>query len=153
SGLVSFAGTTPGNGLTLTIRTSDGYSVTLTHLGSFGVHTGTSAAEGAPVGLVGPAGNSAAADVTYAHLCLRLPSDAGGYLDPLTLLPSRSALPPTTEASPPVAAGSDPPPPAADLPPTATSAAPAPLVSAAPPSIEQPGTVRPPVVTPPRRPD
>ena len=34
AGVVSFAGTTPGNGLTLSIRTVDGYTVSLTHLGA-----------------------------------------------------------------------------------------------------------------------
>jgi hypothetical protein len=33
-GVVSFAGTTPGNGFTLSLRTADGYTVSLTHLGS-----------------------------------------------------------------------------------------------------------------------
>src|SRR3954454_4473326 len=33
-GVVAFAGSMPTNGLALTIRTDDGYSVTLVHLGS-----------------------------------------------------------------------------------------------------------------------
>ena len=37
AGTVSFAGTVPTNGKSVTIETADGYSVTLTHLGSIGV--------------------------------------------------------------------------------------------------------------------
>src|SRR5436305_2281288 len=37
SGRVSFAGTVPTGGKTVTIETADGYSVTLVHLGSFAV--------------------------------------------------------------------------------------------------------------------
>ena len=37
AGVVSFAGQVPRHGLCLTIRTADGYSVTLVHLGSVGL--------------------------------------------------------------------------------------------------------------------
>src|SRR5690348_11046480 len=37
AGTVTFAGTTPGSGLTLTLATADGYAVTLTHLGTLAV--------------------------------------------------------------------------------------------------------------------
>ena len=37
TGVVSFAGTVPGGGRTLTVETADGYSVTLVHLGSIAV--------------------------------------------------------------------------------------------------------------------
>ena len=33
AGVVSFAGTVPGGGRTVTVQTADGYSVTLVHLG------------------------------------------------------------------------------------------------------------------------
>ena len=38
AGIVTFAGTVPTNGLTLTIQTADGLAVSLTHLGSIGDH-------------------------------------------------------------------------------------------------------------------
>ena len=41
AGVVSFAGQVPRQGLCLTIRTEDGYSVTLVHLGSVGLPVGT----------------------------------------------------------------------------------------------------------------
>src|ERR1700675_4530049 len=37
SGVVTFAGSVPTNGLTLTIQTGEGLAVSLTHLGSIGV--------------------------------------------------------------------------------------------------------------------
>src|SRR5262245_31693178 len=46
SGTVSFAGFVPTSGESLTIETSDGYSVTLTHLGSIAVAEGGTVAEG-----------------------------------------------------------------------------------------------------------
>src|SRR5919202_2186254 len=55
-GLVSFAGTVPNGGKTVTIQTSTGYAVTLVHLGSIAVIRGTTVAEGASVGTVGPSG-------------------------------------------------------------------------------------------------
>src|SRR4051795_6097488 len=50
AGLVSFAGTTPGNGLTLSVRTADGYTVSLTHLASLALKAGASVAEGDTAG-------------------------------------------------------------------------------------------------------
>src|SRR5437762_13777820 len=46
SGFVSFAGTVPKGGKTLSIRTPDGYTVVLQHLGSFRVGKGDAVAEG-----------------------------------------------------------------------------------------------------------
>jgi Membrane-bound metallopeptidase len=40
AGLISFAGTVPTSGKSVTIQTADGYSVTLTHLGSIVVAEG-----------------------------------------------------------------------------------------------------------------
>src|SRR5919108_5382640 len=53
AGAVSFAGTVPTSGKSVTIETSDGLSVTLTHLGTIDVARGASVAEGAVVGTVG----------------------------------------------------------------------------------------------------
>src|SRR5262245_20357288 len=46
-GVVSFAGSVPTHGLTVTIETVDGYSVTLVHLGSVAVSRGARVDEGA----------------------------------------------------------------------------------------------------------
>src|SRR5688500_10696482 len=45
AGTISFAGTVPGGGRTLAVRTADGYSVTLVHLGSTAVTRGSRVAE------------------------------------------------------------------------------------------------------------
>ena len=85
-GTVSFAGTVPTSGKSVTIETADGYSVTLTHLGSIGVAKGASVSEGGTVGTIGPSGTPEV-DGPYVHLGIRLTTDANGYVDPLGLLP------------------------------------------------------------------
>src|SRR5215210_7960175 len=70
SGRVSFAGWLPGNGHTITLRTSDGYAVTLVHLGRPAVATGDGVAEGEVVATVGPSGDLEV-EVPYVHLGIR----------------------------------------------------------------------------------
>jgi hypothetical protein len=86
TGTVSFAGTVPTNGRSVTIETADGYAVTLTHLGSIAVVEGTTVGEGDPVGAVGPSG-APEVDGPYVHLGIRVAADPNGYVDPLGLLP------------------------------------------------------------------
>ena len=92
SGSVSFAGTVPKNGLTVTIQTGDGLSVTLVHLGSAAVRKGATVAEGDVVGTVGPSDEPEVAD-PHVHLGIRVTSEPEGYLDPLRFLPPRSSEP------------------------------------------------------------
>ena len=92
SGTVSFAGSLPTYGRGVTILTSDGYAVTLVHLGSLGVAKGDSVAEGSSVGTMGSSGDAEHA-VPTVHLGVRVASEAEGYVDPLGLLPPRSAAP------------------------------------------------------------
>ncbi len=99
SGTVAFAGTVPGSGLALTIDTSDGYAVTLTHLGTAAVDKGATVAEGDVVGTIGPTGDPEVSG-PYVHLGIRIASDAQGYLDPLSLLPARPVPPPAPEPAP-----------------------------------------------------
>ena len=54
-GVVSFAGTVPNGGKTVSILTSDGYTVTLLHLGSISVKKGDAVGEGATIGRSGRA--------------------------------------------------------------------------------------------------
>jgi MYXO-CTERM domain-containing protein len=86
AGTVSFAGSVPTNGKTVTIETADGYSVTLTHLGSIAVVQGAAIAERDAVGTIGPSGTPEV-DGPYVHLGIRLTADPNGYVDPLGLLP------------------------------------------------------------------
>jgi len=99
SGTVSFAGSVPTSGESLTIETADGYSVTLTHLGSIGVATGAAVSEGEVVAAVGPSGTPEQS-VPYLHLGIRLTSDPLGYLDPLGLLPAPAQPQPAPTPAP-----------------------------------------------------
>ena len=102
SGTVAFAGSLPMSGLTVTLRTDDGYSVTLVHLGSVAVKRNAMVDEGDPVGTLGSSGDAEWAG-PYVHLGLRLTSDPSGYLDPQRFLPARPA-----RAAPPSATGTAP---------------------------------------------
>jgi Peptidase family M23 len=111
AGIVTFAGTVPGGGRSVTLQTADGYSVTLVHLGSFEVVREASVAEGAPVGMIGPSGVAEHAE-PYVHLGIRVSSDPQGYVDPLTLLPEERVPPPVAPpAQPPAPAPAQPVPP------------------------------------------
>jgi hypothetical protein len=132
-GTVSFAGTVPTSGKSVTIRTPDGYSVTLVQLGTIGVTRGTDVAEGAVVGIIGPSGEPGVAG-PHVHLGVRLTSDPNGYLDPLRFLPSR---PETQAPDPAPAPAPEPAPaPAADAP--APPAAPPQPTPSPQPAAEQP---------------
>jgi murein DD-endopeptidase MepM/ murein hydrolase activator NlpD len=87
TGTVTFAGTVPTNGKSVTIDTADGYSVTLTHLGSIGVAKGAQVAEQDAIGTVGPSGTPEE-NGPYVHLGIRVATDPNGYVDPLGLLPA-----------------------------------------------------------------
>jgi hypothetical protein len=127
SGVVSFAGTVPTNGKTITIQTPSGLAVSLTHLGSIGVARDASVDEGAPVGTVGSSGTPEF-DVPYVHLGVREAENDQGYLDPLAFLPV--LVPPT--AVPPPAPPVDVPAPAPVL--AAPQPVDAPAVPVAPPA-------------------
>ena len=101
NGIVSFVGQLPHQGLCLTVRTADGYSVTLVHLGSIAVTTGTQVSEGDIVGTIGPTGDVEGTE-PFVYLGIRLTADPNGYLDPLTLLPPRE-LPQRSPVSQPPA--------------------------------------------------
>jgi hypothetical protein len=114
AGTVSFAGTVPTNGKTVTIETADGYSVTLTHLGSIAVPRGAPVAEQDTVGTIGPSGTPEV-DEPYVHLGIRITADPNGYVDPLGLLPPApgdAATETGTTASQPASGGASSAPPA-----------------------------------------
>src|SRR4051812_111840 len=112
AGAVSFAGRLPASGLTVTIRTDDGYSVTLVHLGSVVVKRNAVLQEGDPIGALAASRNTEW-PVPYVHPGAPAPSDPTGSLAPLASPPPRPPLgtaPADTGAAP--AAG---PPPAAAM--------------------------------------
>ena len=87
---MSFAGQVPGGGHTLTIRTPDGYAVTIQQLETVNVSRGTVVAEGDPIGTVGVSTETDVLDA-HVHLGIRIASDPNGYVDPLGLLPEASS--------------------------------------------------------------
>ena len=95
SGTVTFAGTVPGSGKAVSILTTDGWSVTLTQLGSIAVTKGASLAEGDGVGTIGPSGDPGASG-PYVQLGIRHADQDQGYVDPLTLLPPHTVDPDST---------------------------------------------------------
>jgi len=109
AGTVSFAGVVPSGGKTITIRTGDGYAVTLLHLGDYSVARGSTVAEEDVVGSIGPSGDSAEAK-PYVYLGIRLADDPNGYVDPLGLLPASAQ--PVEDSAPPEPAGAPAPSPA-----------------------------------------
>jgi hypothetical protein len=124
AGTVSFVGTVPVSGKVVTIQTADGYSVTLTHLGSASVRRGETVAEGAVVGTIGPTGEIEH-DTPYVHLGLRHSEDPNGYVDPLLFLPAPAAPPTAPSPTPPAAPAPSPAPPPVSAPPAARVPAPA----------------------------
>ena len=103
AGTVSFAGSVPAGGRALTIRTGDGYSVTLLQLGSIAVQRGDEVGEGARVGAVGESADAVTRE-PHVHLGVRRTADEEGYLDPLAFLPERPRVvvpAPAPAASPP----------------------------------------------------
>jgi hypothetical protein len=107
AGTVTFAGTVPSSGKSVTITTADGYAVTLTHLGSISVARGALVAEGDRVGTIGPTGDPEVLQ-PYVHVGVRIAAQSQGYLDPLTFLPARvpvpaALVPPVIVVEPPAA--------------------------------------------------
>ena len=121
AGVVSFVGVVPSSGRTVTIQT-DGYAVSLTHLGETTVAKGATVAEGDAVGVAGQSGE-VEWPTPYVHLGIRVSSAADGYIDPATLLPPRAVAPPPPPAGE-VAAPAPSPAPAV---PPVTSPVPAPV--------------------------
>ena len=132
---VTFAGTVPAGGKTLSLLTAQGLSVTLVHLGSFSVLRGATVAEGQEVGRVGPSGVSELT-VPYVYLGVRRVEDPQGYLDPLLFLPT-TQVPPAPVEPPAPAPG---PAPAPVAPPVQEVPPPAPAPVA--PPAEQPSPPR-----------
>ena len=93
AGLVSFAGTVPGGGRTITIRTPDGYAVTLQELGAFSVGKGDAVREAQEVATVATAGGAP----EQIHLGVRVAADPNGYVDPLALLPPEASPAPVEQ--------------------------------------------------------
>lgn len=97
-GLVSFAGTVPTGGKTVSIQTAAGYTATLVHLGSIAAARGARVTEHTVVGTVGPSGVAEGSD-PYVYFGVRVTNEPQGYVDPLALLPPRAAGAPAHPAA------------------------------------------------------
>ena len=153
AGTVSFTGSVPGGGRAVTIRTPDGYSVTLLQLGSIAVQRGERVSEGAPVGAIGESADAVTRE-PHVHLGVRRTDEEEGYLDPLAFLPGRSkvvvpapapaAAPPPVQSQPVVSpeqrVEQAPPPPAAAAPQPAQSTLPAAPTWSEEPAVAAPET-------------
>ncbi len=94
AGVVRFAGTAGSSGLTVSIRTADGFDTSYLHLSTAGVRRGDLVGAGDPVGAVGTSGVRSA-ERPHLHFGVREAGERHAYRDPLAFLP---ALPPATDA-------------------------------------------------------
>src|SRR5215207_5677278 len=101
AGEVRFAGTAGSSGLTVSVRTGDGYDTSYLHLSSIAVRAGAHVSAGERIGAVGTTGVRSA-QAPHLHFGVRDAGTRHDYHDPLAFLP-----PP-----PPPARAPEPPPPA-----------------------------------------
>jgi hypothetical protein len=93
AGSVRFAGTAGSSGLTVSIRTLDGFDTSYLHLSSASVREGESVAAGDRIGAVGTSGTRST-ERAHLHFGVRDAGSRHAYRDPLAFLPS---LPPGVE--------------------------------------------------------
>jgi Peptidase family M23 len=115
SGSVRFAGTAGSSGVTVSIRTLDGFDTSYLHLSSASVREGQSVQAGERIGAVGTSGMRSA-ERPHLHFGVREAGSRHAYRDPLAFLP---AGPPAAE-NPPAA-------PAPETEPAPLAPAPAPV--------------------------
>src|SRR3954454_4021736 len=96
-GDVRFAGTAGSSGLTIGIRTGDGYDTSYLHLSSLAVRAGAHVSGGDRIGAGGTTG-ARSADAPPLHFGVRDAGTRHDYHDPLAFLP-----PPAAPAQPPAA--------------------------------------------------
>jgi hypothetical protein len=115
-GEVRFAGTAGSSGLTVGIRTGDGYDTSYLHLSSLAVRAGAEVSAGERIGAVGTTGVRSAA-VAHLHFGVRDAGTRHDYHDPMALLPPPSppAHAPGPSPQAPVTAPQPPPPAAAPV--------------------------------------
>jgi hypothetical protein len=123
AGEVRFAATAGSSGLTVSVRTTDGFDTSYLHLSSASVREGEVVSAGDAVGAVGMTGSRSAAE-PHLHFGVREAGTRHAYRNPLDFLPS-----PET-------------PPAPDSPHPAPSPAPAPApLAPVPAPVAEPGGV------------
>src|SRR5215204_6746166 len=86
AGEVRFAGTAGSSGLTVSVRTGDGFDSSYLHLSSLAVRAGEPVSVGERLGAVGTTGQRSATE-PHLHFGVREAGSRHAYLDPLSLLP------------------------------------------------------------------
>ena len=110
-GDVRFAGTAGSSGLTISIRTSDGYDTSYLHLSSLAVRAGGRVSAGDRIGAVGTTGTRSAT-APHLHFGVRDAGTDHSYHDPLGFLPAPPAAPSPEPPAPAPAPAPEPAPPA-----------------------------------------
>jgi hypothetical protein len=99
AGEVRFAGTAGSSGLTVSVRTGDGFDTSYLHLSSLAVRAGEHVSGGERLGAVGTTGERSAA-APHLHFGVREAGTRHASLDPLSLLPPPPAPPPAQPPDP-----------------------------------------------------
>ena len=92
SGTVRFAGTAGSSGVTVSIRTLDGFDTSYLHLSSASVREGQSVQAGEQIGDVGTSGTRSA-ERPHLHFGVREAGSRHAYRDPLAFLPAGPPAP------------------------------------------------------------
>ena len=98
-GEVRFAGTAGSSGLTVSVRTADGFDTSYLHLSALAVRAGARVAAGERLGAVGTTGTRSA-DQPHLHFGVRQAGTQHAYIDPLSMLPPAAAPPPNEAPRP-----------------------------------------------------
>jgi peptidase M23-like protein len=98
-GEVLFAGTAGSSGLTVSVRTGDGFDSSYLHFSSLAVRAGTHVSAGERLGAVGTTGVRSAT-APHLHFGVREVGTRHSYLDPLSLLPPAAPPPPAEPPRP-----------------------------------------------------
>ena len=102
-GEVRFAGTAGSSGLTVSIRTGDGYDTSYLHLSALAVRAGAHVGAGDRIGAVGTTGSPSATQ-PHVHFGVREAGSRHAYHDPMSFLPPPPAPPPAPDPPPPATA-------------------------------------------------
>jgi Peptidase family M23 len=126
-GEVLFAGTAGSSGVTVSIRTAEGFDTSYLHLSSFSVRKGDRVSAGGRVGAVGTTGRRSA-ERPHLHFGVRVSGSRHDYRDPLAFLPPPPVAGPRAPLPSPVPADA----PARVAPEPAPLPAPEPIASPGP---------------------
>ena len=99
SGDVLFAGTAGSSGLTVSVRTGDGFDTSYLHLSAIAVHAGAHVSAGERLGAVGTSGTRSSVE-PHLHFGVREAGKRHAYIDPLSMLPPVVAPPPSEAPRP-----------------------------------------------------